>query len=669
MTTALHRPAAALALAISLVLAGCGDDDPIAPGTTTTTTTTTPTLPPLDIPAGCNPIAYQNDCLLPYPSDFFLVEDASMPSGRRVELTDAAKPRTKSGAPFDFLEHHPVDGFSHHMPILAVFPEGLVTANITFHTDDPAATVRSDSVTLLVDADTGELVPHWAELDRMTDAPASQALIVRPYSKLQNGHRYIVAFQDLHDVHGQPVRPPQGFDRILSEQAADDPSLSALATHYEESIFPVLAGLGVERSGLQLAWDFTVGTEEWLTRDMLAIRYDAIALMTTTPPAVTVTSVTMNPSTEIAIRVEGTLRVPLYLDSDQPGAAIHRGPDGLPAMNGEAEVPFLVQVPVSAVPADASFVAARTLQYGHGFFGLREEINYGFMRGFSQEQSYVTASVDWWGMSEPDINVVAGAILGDVSRMFTFTDRLPQAMVNMMALSYAVKGGLTQVPELQAFGRPVFDPDQLYYYGISQGAIFGVTLLSLSPTLDRAALSVGGGPYSLMMSRSASYADLFDLLASQIDDPLTTQKLMALSQHTWDRVDPMTYAGRVLADPYPGTPSERHLLMQIGIGDHSVNNLASHLTARALGIPLLDPTPRPIYGLESAPMPADDGLVVVDFQLATEPGIEARLPTEEEKNGVHEGVRRNARIKQQLDAFFRPDGVIQNLCDGACDPE
>ena len=151
-----------------------------------------------------------------------------------------------------------------------------------------------------------------------------------------------------------------------------------------------------------------------------------------------------------------------------------------------------------------------------------------------------------------------------------------------------------------------------------------------------------------MMSRSASYADLFNLLSSQVDDPLTAQKVVALSQHTWDRVDPMTYAGPLLADPYPDTPPERHPLMQIGIGDHSVNNLASHLMARALGIPLLDPTPRPIYGLESAPMPADDGLVVVDFQLATEPGIESRIPTEAEKNDVHENVRRNTRIKQHL---------------------
>ena len=649
-------PRLAFPLLLAL-LAGCGADDPAAPAR-------------LAIPEGCNPIAYQSDCLLPYPSDFFLAEDPSTPTGRRVRLTDVAKPRDKNGQPFDFMDHHPADGFSHHMPIMALFPGGVDPEDLTFHTDDPAAALRPDSPTLLVDADTGELVPHWAELDRSTDDPASQALIVRPYPKLQNGHRYIVALQGLKDAQGQPIEPPQGFDRLLSGDAASEPALAALATHYDTSIFPALDSLGVPRAGLQLAWDFTVGSEASLTRDMLAIRDDAIARMAATPPVVTITGVTEDPAdTEIALRVEGTLRVPLYLENDQPGARIHRGPDGLPAANGDAEVPFLVQVPRSAMPADAAFMPARTLQYGHGFFGLRQEIDYGFMRGFTQEQSYVTAAVDWWGMSEPDIFAVTGDILGDLSKMFVFVDRLHQSFVNKLALSYALKGPLAEAPELRRFDKPLFDSSQLYYYGISQGAIFGVTLLALSPTLDRAALSVGGGPYSLMMSRSASYSQLLGLLATRIDDPLTIQKLIALSQHTWDRVDPITYAGHVLAGAYPESPAERHVLMQIGVGDHSVNNLASHVNARAMGMPLLDPSSRAVHGLETTTAPADDALVIVDFKLATEPGVESRVPTEEEKNDVHEGVRRNARMKMQLDAFFRPDGVIENFCDGACDPE
>jgi len=657
MTLSLRRRAARWAAVPALLLAAaCGADDAPPPA-------------PLVIPEGCNPIAYESDCLLPYPSDFFLGDDPSTQSGRRVRLTDAAKPRNKDGVAFDLMDHHPVDGFSHHMPILAVFPGGVNPTNVTFHTDDPAGALRPESTTLLVDTETGELVPHWAELDRSTEEIASQAFIVRPYVKLKNGRRYIVAFQNLLDKQGRPIQPPRGFAQIRGGEAAGHPVLGPLAARYDEAIFPALEALGVPRAGLQLAWDFTVGSEESSTQDLLAIRDDAIALLSATPPEVTVTAVVDNPSEEIALRVEGTLRVPLYLENVEPGARLHRGADGKVARNGDAEVPFLVQVPASAMPADASFEPARILHYGHGFFGLREEIDYGFMKGFSQEQRYVTAAVDWWGMSQPDLAAVASTLFSDLGAMFTFTDRLHQAIVNQIALSYALKGPLAELPELRRFDKPLFDQEQLYYYGISQGAIFGVTLLALSPTLDRAALSVGGGPYSLMMSRSASYRELLGLLGTVIEDPLTLQKLMALSQHTWDRVDPITYAGHVLQAPYPGSPPERHLLFQIGIGDHSVNNLASHVNARAMGLPLLDPAPRPIYGLEPAAPPADDAMVVVDFKLAAEPGIESRVPTEDEKNDVHEGVRRNPKIKQQLDAFFQPDGVIENFCDGPCDPE
>lgn len=645
-------------IALGLLFAsGCSGGDNASTGT----------LPPPAVPAGCNPIAYEHDCLLPYPSDFFLIADASTPSKKRVEVTPEATLETTAHIPINFSTYHPVDGFSRVTPIMAVFPEGVNDETLTFHTDDPTATQNADSPTIILDADTGELVAHWAELDKSTDISKEQALFVRPFSKLKEKHRYIVAFQGLKDKLGNSIKPPAGFAHIRAKEP--DAKLKPLADRYESSIFPALEAAGVARENIQLAWDFTTGSDEMNTRDMLAVRDDVIAKLEATPPVVTITAVLPDHNDEIGLRVEGTIRVPLYLENDQPGAMLHRGADGKVIQNGEAEVPFTLQVPYSALPADASFTPARILQYGHGFFGLREEINYGFMRGFSLEQGYITVAVDWWGMSEPDQFTLTSALLNDPSAAFKFTDRLHQGMANMIALSYAVKGPLMNVADLKRFDKLLYDPSKLYYYGISQGAIFGVTLLSLSPTLDRAAFSVGGGPYSLMMTRSASYLPLFTLLEAAMPGPLANQKFIALSQETWDRVDPMTYSERVLLDPYPKSPAARRILMQIGVGDHSVNNLASYINARAMGMPLMEPSPRAVYGLEPVSAPADSALVIVDFKLASEPGVECRMPSEADKNDVHEGVRRNAKIKMQLDAFFQPDGTIQHFCDGACDPE
>jgi hypothetical protein len=626
-------------------------------------------LPPLEVPEGCNPIAYANDCMLPYPTDFFLVDDPTTPTKKRVALTEKAQLRTASGDAIDFLKVHPADGFSRHMPIMAVFPEGVDTQNVTFHTGDLAATLKPESTTLLLDAATGEPVPHWAELDKNTEKSSEQAFFVRPLVSLKERTRYIVAFQGLKDKEGALIKAPSGFLHIREGKAAGDAVVGPIALRYEEEIFPALEKFGVARADLQLAWDFTTGSDEERTRDMLAVRDDLIAKFEAAPPAVTIDAVKEDVSEEIALRIEGTLKVPLYMETALPGALLHRDAAGKVAQNGEADVPFTLQVPKSALPADAAFEPARILQYGHGFFGLREEINYGFMRGFSKEQRYITVAVDWWGMSEPDIPTVTGPLLGDVSLAFAFTDRLHQGLANMIALSYAVKGPLAERDELKRFGKLLYDPAKLFYYGISQGAIFGVTLMALSPTLDRAALSVGGGPYSLMMSRSGSYRDLFALLDAALSTPLDAQKLIAMSQQTWDRVDPMTYSERIFSAPYPKSPADRRVLMQIGIGDHSVNNLASHMNARALGIPLLTPAPRAIFGLPEEAMPAKSGLVEVDFKLAKEPGVECRIPAEDEENDVHEGVRRNVKIKAQLDAFFQPGGMVENFCDGACDPE
>lgn len=643
---------------------GCSDDS------------TTAGEPPLAVPEGCNPIAFENDCLLPYPSDFFVVDDASMPSGKRVELTAAAKPQSAGEVPFDFMETHPIDGFSQHQPIMAYFATGVTTEGVLFHTDEPEKSLLPDSKVLLIDATTGKPVPAWGEVDMNTSIPSERAFMVRPFSRLEHGKRYIVALQGLFAANedgtsGDLAKTPEGFARIRDKRTAGDPALGPIADRYEKEIFPSLAGLGVAREKLQLAWDFTVGSEEMNTRDLLAIREDLLPKLEANPPAVTVTKVVENTvlqNDQIWIRVEGTIRVPLYLESTEVGAMLFRDASGKVVQNGEAEVPFTLQVPQSLVPADANFVPARMMQYGHGAFGLREEINYGFMRGYVNEQNYVAAAVDWWGMNEDDRNHIV-ATIDQHTHFFDFVDRLHQGMANFIALSYALKGPMTAIPELERFGKLLYDPSQLLYYGISQGAIFGVTMLSVNPLLDRAALSVGGGPYSMMMLRSGSFTQLAGLLSPQFQSPLTLAKMVMLSQGTWDRVDPMTYAPHLLKDTFPGSPANRHLLMQAGIGDHLVNNLATHLVARSIGIPVLADASAPIWGLETATGPTDDALVMVDYKLPDPlPGLYCQMPPDPMIE-VHEEVRRNPKMKAQLDAFFRPDGMITNTCDGLCDPE
>lgn len=649
---------------LGLTTLGCGDDTTAAPV-------------PLSIPEGCNPIAFEHDCMLPYPSDYFLVDDAAMPSGKRVALTEAAKPKTAGEVSFDVTADNPIDGFSTHQPIMAFFSSGVTAEGVLFHTDDPEKSLLPESKVLLIDADTGKPVHVWGEVDLNASEITERAFIVRPFSRLENKKRYIVALQGLLSANedgssGPLAQAPQGFARIRDKKAAGDKVLAPIADRYEKEIFPALTSLGVSRDKLQLAWDFTTGSEELLTRDLMFMRDEIIAKFEATPPKVTVTKAVENTvmqNDNIWLRIEGTIRVPLYLESAELGATIHRDASGKVAQNGETEVTFTLQVPHSANPVDANFEPMRILEYGHGAFGLQEEINYSFMRNYENTDKYVAAAVDWWGMTEPDRNTVIEKGLSDQAHMFDFVDRLHQGIVNFIALSYALKGPIAALPELQRFGKPLYDVNKLYYYGISQGAIFGVTMLALNPLLDRGVLGVGGGPYSLNMGRSGSFVPFFALLQSPLQSALTLSKLVMVSQNRWDRVDPMTYAPHLLTNTFPKSPADRHILMQNAIGDHLVNNLSTHLVARASGIKMLEGASAPVWGIDTVAGPTDDALLFVDYKLPELPGVYCKLPSPDQTPEVHEEVRRNPKIKAQLNAYFQPNGMITNTCDGICDPE
>ena len=241
-------------------------------------------------------------------------------------------------------------------------------------------------------------------------------------------------------------------------------------------------------------------------------------------------------------------------------------------------------------------------------------------------------------------------------------------MINQLVLTRALATSLAQLDALQRFGRPLYDTGAVSFYGISQGHIFGVAAVALNPWIERAVLGVGGGPYSLMMSRSSNFAQLLTLVDLLLQDPVMTQKLICLSQHTWDRVDALTWSDALLRDPLPGSP-RRHLLAHMGVGDHSVPNLSSELLARAIGAPLLAPAAHTPYGLTAVGGPLDSAFVTVDFGVENLPGVEARLPEPGEQNEVHGALRDLGAIKSQVDAFLRPGGQITNFCDGPCDPE
>ncbi|MFO0613761.1 MAG: hypothetical protein U0414_14305 [Polyangiaceae bacterium] len=613
--------------------------------------------PTLTIPDGCNPIAPAGECLLPYPSDVFRVDGA-------VQIGADASPKFQ-GFPADLVSLHRPDGFSVGSPILALFPSGVDDSNLVFWKTDVARSREPSSPTVLLDATSGERILHFAELDPRATDDARRALIIRPLVRLEHGHRYIVAIHGLRDKAGDAIEAPPAFADLRDDEGRGHPRLDAMSLRYDREIFAPLEAAGIARETLQLAWDFTTTSEEGPTKDTLAMRDELLAKLDADGPVVKIVKVETDTNEHVAKRIEATVTVPLWVDSPDPGGALVYGNDGVVTAKTTFDVPFTIWIPKSVANRTPGSPPARLMQFGHGFFGGRVEAD-GFPAELADEEGFVVVATDWWGLADPDKLAVADSLVTDPSRTTIFTDRLQQAMMNFIAVAAAAKGPLAALPELQIQGAPAYDASTLYYYGISLGAILGSTYVTLSPYVDRAALSVGAANFSLMLFRSRAFLPFLGLLGITTPDPLEQQKVGALLQSGLDRIDPMTYAPHMLEKRYPKNPKTLDVAMQIGLGDPAVPNIASFYQARILGVPVLEPTPLEPFGVPTIPSPVTgSAMTLFDFGVPQVDVAQASL----NDNEVHEGVRRTAGSKAQLDAFFRPGGAIVQACDGACDPE
>ncbi len=608
------------------------------------------------IPAGCNPIGAGtgSDCLLPYPSDVFRVDG-------KVTIPVAAQVPFK-GTPADLLAAHPSDGFPIGSPILALFPLAVDDSSLVFWTDDVTRSREPSSPTVLLDASTGERILHFAEMDPRAATDDRRALIIRPLVRLKPGTRYIVAIHGLRDKNGRLLDAPAGFASLRDDLGRANPVLTDLSPHFEDDVFPTLEAAGIARETLELAWDFTTTSETSLTKDMLDVRSDVLSKLAFAAPNVTITKVEMNTGPHTATRIQATVTVPLYLDSADPGGRFTFDATGKVTATTTTEVPFTVWIPPSVASPAPGAAPARLMQYGHGFFGDRTEVD-GFPMELADEKGFVIVAADWWGLSKTDQGFVAGEFLSTPNDVGGLTDRVEQAMANFMYVAAAAKGPLALLPDLQVGGATAYDASHLYYYGVSMGGILGGVYTTLSPFVERTSLSVSGADWSMMLFRSRAFLPFLAIIALEVQDPLDQQKIAALLQASLERVDPLLYAPHLLSNRLAGNPSTMDVAMQIGLADESVPNVASYFEARVLGIPVLAPAPISPAALIEVSSPAvGSGMTLFDFGATPNDKAEAAL----EDNMVHNLVREADGSKNQIDLFFRPGAPLTQTCGGVC---
>lgn len=622
-----------------------------------------PTKPPLALPQGCQPLLAGADCLLPYPSDFFRREEVAGPT---LALTEAAKQKTKQNVTVDVTAQHPIDGASRSPTVVALLGAAVAPAGfVKLEQGGTPSLSAATSHTLLLRADTGTPVPHFVDLDPRATDPLRQAIVLHPFVRLEADTRYVVVVHGVRDPEGGLVAAPEGFRRLRDRESRGDPQLEPLQAHFDAAIFPVAEAAGVPRASVQLAWDFTTGSDAWAERDLLDVRALTIAWLASNEPVVTVDEVRELPMDmpDVFRLVKGKVKGPRFVDSPDPGAKLMRGPDGRVVQSGTVDFPFVAVVPLSV--RDASGPSG-VFVFGHGFFGSLGELESESTRGLAQAAGRTMLGTEWWGMHVSDLAKVGDALTSRPGNAMQFVDRVHQGMANFIVLSSSVPQ-LKALPAFQrAGGEALVTGEADAFLGISQGHVLGGTFAAISPTIKRAVLMVGGAGLTGMMMRSTSFSGFFALLEISLSDPLEKQKYLATLQRPLDRIDPATWASHVLREPLPGNPPKQ-VLMQVGLMDAAVPNLGSWYHARALGLGVVTPTPLMPWGLEPATGASTSGLFVYDFKLGD---VDAfyRVADFPADNEVHEGVRRLAAAKRQVSAFFR-DGSLVSQCEGPCDPE
>jgi hypothetical protein len=620
----------------------------------------------------CHPLAPDAaSCFLPFPSSFYLREDASSRTGYRVDIPAAALPKNATGVAYDPTRLNLLDGFSPATQIIVHLGARVDPAQLIAITGDPGAALLPTSAVQLIHYDTGERVPLFTEVDANVEGRPGepQALLIHPLVRLRPASRYVVALRGLRDTAGQRITVPP-FRALVERRIPRGSRLTPLAPSYDE-IFALLGRRDVPREDLTLAWDFHTASDEQTYGHLLAMRDAALTRWERDDLGYRVESVDTPADGPVLREIHATFDVPSFLtDNENRSAGLHLDSNGDPADTGtNYRANLLIVVPACAATAP---LPLRAIVYGHGLLSASQEIEAGLHRRISNQLCIVEMATDFIGLSTPDIATLASTVLVEFSNFSIPTDRLQQAQINFLTLLRLATRKLPGMPELTREGVPggipLLDSREVYYLGGSQGGIFGNTILSLSPDVGRGGLIVGGGIYSLMLPRSVDFWPFKLILDFAYPRPLDQQILIALTQSYWDFTDPISFVGHSLSNNFPGLDGQplapRKLVLQESHDDAQVPNVATRAVARTMGLPQLGPAVEPVYGLPQTDGPVDAAYVQYDIVPTPRPS-ETNVSGNQD-NGAHGGLANVDAAIQQLDALLRQDGRVISTCGTSC---
>jgi hypothetical protein len=648
--------------------------------------------------APCDPID-AGYCLFPFPNDYFSAADLTSPTGRRIAFASQALPVNENLADgsFDPSKWNVLDGFSVGSALIVHDPELDLAMSGAAPITDLGASLEAEAPFLLLDAQTGARQLLWTERDAVGETADEQPIFARVGTNLENGRRYLAALRNLKDAGGAALETDPVFAAYRDRTPTRQLPVEARRRHMEQ-LFADLAGHGVARDEIQLAWDFTTQSTESSSRKLLAMRDDAFEILGDGAPGFTVDDLD-EPFNDVFRRVQGTFQVPLYLtDGGVPGSPLRLGPDGLPVNEGDFfTASYNCVIPNSATTGGGPpAVPARITLYGHGLLGSDGEASTGHVRAFANAHNFVVCGTDWTGFSEEDEGFVL-IVLQNFSNFPRFVERQHQGVLNFLVLARLMQheDGFASHAAFQVGGQSVIDPSAVFYDGNSQGGILGGVLAAFAQEIERFVLGVPGINYSTLLDRSTDFARFAAILngngqvGGTYPERLDQVALIAVAQMLWDQTDPSGHVRHTTADTYPDTPPKK-ILYHVAFGDHQVAPVTVEVAARSNGAylrtPAVDPAKPlpelvPYYGIPEIESYPFDGSAVVIWDssnpappienlpppeiLPTDPGWTDLSPCAQNwDSDPHECPRRAPEARLQKSEFLKIGGAVVDTCSG-----
>jgi len=619
-------------------------------------------------PVDCDPID-PSLCALPWPSNLYLAPSTSS-EGVHVRFGATTLPANRLGRHVVPEPYRRLDGYGLGVPIMTIFPNVDATQFAGEESLEASLDESSPSLLFRVSDDGLVRVPHFVELDENEDDPSMQVLFLRPAVILDPSSRYIVAFREVLDVDGAPVPSSTAFASLRDGAVGDEVGVESRRERFEE-VFGLLESEDVARESLTLAWDFVTASEESLHGDLdtataLAISeigeegaeltFDDVRIQV---PFADDSELPVDPY--VAIRIHATMRTPnvLRARAGAGGFELNRGDDGAVLLAEEVDVPVRIQVPHRALDGDPVGV----IVYGHGLLGDQNEIALGHLRRIGDELGYIVVAVPLRGMSSDDGLAVVGTTT-DMSNFVAVADPLHQGIVQTHVLA---RTAVTRLPGMLAAldDAIVVDTSRVYWFGGSQGGIFGTSIVATSPDIYRGVLAVPGNNYATLLQRSINFDSYFASLSRSYDRAADVAVLIALAQLGWDRTDPVSYWRRLVQDPGPDGRARSALLL-VAKADKQVAVLTNEILARTYDeVALMAPydDERQPWGIPLTSYPHEGtGVILFDWGNPWPTG-RANQPPNDPDRDPHPRLAELDELGGLI-ASFLDAGTLIDICDG-----